>query len=138
MAKRVQVDCWPTQVPLLGLKVQILAKLMHHAGDRIDILDRESPCLHRMIEAFVHHYQSSTVYSVGRVVFGFVPSGWFVTSDSAPRLQDKSGGSLNVGVKPANDSAHCGPHATLTALPELNTIGNCNSETERRKTWRKA
>jgi hypothetical protein len=138
MPKRIQVQCWPAEVPLLGLKVQILAKLMHHAGDSIDILDRKSPCLHRMIEVIVHHYQSSTVYSVGSVGFGFELSGWNVTSDSAPRLQDKSGGSLNVGVKPENDSAHCGPHATLTELPVLNTIGNSNCETERRKTWRKA
>jgi hypothetical protein len=30
------MQCWPTEVPLLGLKVQILAKFVRYTTDAID------------------------------------------------------------------------------------------------------
>jgi hypothetical protein len=54
MAKRVQVDCWPTQVPLLGLEVEILAKFVRDAGDTIDGLGDEGTFSDWMAEHVLH------------------------------------------------------------------------------------
>jgi hypothetical protein len=35
------MECWPTEVPLLGLEVQILAKFVRDAGDTVDSLGDE-------------------------------------------------------------------------------------------------
>jgi hypothetical protein len=41
MPKRVQMQCWPAELALLGLKVQILAELVSDATDAIDGLGDE-------------------------------------------------------------------------------------------------
>jgi hypothetical protein len=54
MAKRIQVQRWPTQVPLLRLKVQILAKFVRDAGDTIDGLGDEGTFADWMAEHVLH------------------------------------------------------------------------------------
>jgi hypothetical protein len=54
MPKRVQMQCWPTQVPLLGLKVQILAELVSDATDAVDGLCDEGTFSDWMAEHVSH------------------------------------------------------------------------------------
>jgi hypothetical protein len=54
MPKRIQVECWPTEVTLLGLKVQILAKFMNYATDAVDRLGDERTFSDWMAEHVSH------------------------------------------------------------------------------------